>query len=97
MVLLALITALAWGASDFLGGAGRRDTPVFVVVAISQLISLVLLAPVLIAHWVAPPADPRLLFACLAGLGVTVELRLIYLAISRGDALNARLAVNGSQ
>jgi drug/metabolite transporter (DMT)-like permease len=55
-------------------------------VAISQLISLVLLAPVLIVHGVAPLADPRLLFACLAGLGVTVELRLVYLAISRGDA-----------
>ncbi len=85
MVLLAVITALAWGASDFLGGAARRDTPVFVVVAISQLISLILLAPVLIVHG-APPANPRLLFACLAGLGVTVELRLVYLAISRGDA-----------
>lgn len=85
MVLLAVIAALSWGAADFFGGAWQRGTPVFVVVAASQLISLLLLAPILIVHG-PPPADPRLLFACVAGAGVTVELRLIYLAISRGDA-----------
>jgi drug/metabolite transporter (DMT)-like permease len=83
---LAVITALFWGASDFFGGLWRRDTPVFVVVAVSQLIGLALLAPIMIARGVAPPADPRVLLACLAGLGVTLELRLVYLAISRGDA-----------
>jgi drug/metabolite transporter (DMT)-like permease len=85
-MVYAVVTAISWGASDFFGGAWRRDTPVFVVVAVSQLIALVLLAPVLIIHGVALPENPRLLYACLAGLGVTVELRLIYLAISGGDA-----------
>jgi drug/metabolite transporter (DMT)-like permease len=83
---LSAVSALSWGAADFLGGAWRRGTPVFVVVAVSQLIGLVVLAPILIVHGVAPPADPRLLLAGLSGLGVTLELGLIYFAISRGDA-----------
>lgn len=86
VILLAVITAIAWGAADFFGGALRRGTPVFVVLAVSQLIGLGLLAPVLIARGVPPPGDPRLLFACVAGLGVTLELRLVYFAISQGDA-----------
>jgi drug/metabolite transporter (DMT)-like permease len=85
-VLLAAVTAIGWGASDFLGGdATRPDTPVFVVVAISGLLGVAVLAPVLIARGL-PPANPRLLFAALAGVAVTVELGLIYRAISRGDA-----------
>lgn len=85
-MVLAMITAISWGAADFFGGTFPRDVPVFVVVAASQLISLVLLVPVLIVHGTAPPADPRLLLACLAGLAVTVELRLVYTALGRGEA-----------
>jgi drug/metabolite transporter (DMT)-like permease len=83
---LALLASFGWGAGDFFGGASRRQTPVFVVLAVSQAIGLALLVPVMIAHGAAPPGDPRLLFAGLAGLGVTVELRLVYLALSEGDA-----------
>ncbi len=86
-VLLAVTASLGWSAADFFGGAGRRRTPVFVVLAISQLIGLGVMVPVLVARGVPLPADPRLLFACLAGLGVTLELRLVYLALSEGDAL----------
>ncbi|MBV8735042.1 MAG: EamA family transporter [Solirubrobacterales bacterium] len=87
VVLLAVMAAAGWGASDFFGGdASRRRTPVFVVVAVSELLGLALLVPVLLARGVAPPANPRLLLAAAAGIAVTVELSLIYLALSRGDA-----------
>jgi drug/metabolite transporter (DMT)-like permease len=86
-VLLAVAAAAGWGASDFFGGdATRRRTPVLVVIAVSELLGLALLAPVLIARGAAPPAEPRLLLAALAGLAVTIELSLVYLALSRGDA-----------
>jgi drug/metabolite transporter (DMT)-like permease len=86
-VLLAAVAAIGWGASDFFGGdASRRDTPVFVVVAIAELLGLVVVVPVLVARGTPPPDSPRLLFAALAGLAVTCELGLIYRAISRGDA-----------
>jgi drug/metabolite transporter (DMT)-like permease len=86
-ILLAAIAAVGWGASDYFGGdASRREVPVFVIVAIAELIGVVLLLPALIARGAPPPADPRLLVAALAGLSVTVELSLIYRALGRGEA-----------
>jgi drug/metabolite transporter (DMT)-like permease len=85
MILLAVGAAVGWGAADFFGGAFRRQTPVFVIVAVSELIGLVMLVPVLIARGIPLPDNPRLLLSCVAGLGVTVELGLIYVALSRGE------------
>jgi drug/metabolite transporter (DMT)-like permease len=86
-VLLAMAAATGWGSADFFGGdvSGGR-TPVLIVIAVSELLGLALLAPFLIARGIAFPADPRLLLAAVAGVAVTVELSLIYLALSRGDA-----------
>jgi drug/metabolite transporter (DMT)-like permease len=86
MIMLAVSAAIGWGAADFFGGFARRETPVFVLLMSSQLIGLVVLVPVLVAHDVPLPSDPRLLLACLAGIGVTLELRFVYFAISRGEA-----------
>lgn len=67
-VLLAIVAAVGWGASDYFGGdASRRDTSVFVVLAINEAMGLLLLVPLLAARGGAPPANPRLLFAALAG------------------------------
>lgn len=86
-VLLAVTAAAGWGAADFFGGdVSRRRTSVFVVIALSELLGLALVAPVLLWRGVPPPADPRLLLAAAAGIAVTAELSLIYLALSRGDA-----------
>jgi drug/metabolite transporter (DMT)-like permease len=83
---LAAVAAIGWGATDFLGGAAQdRRTPVFSVVAVGELLGVALLVPVLAARGL-PPADPRLLLACVAGLGVTLELSLIYEALSAGAA-----------
>jgi drug/metabolite transporter (DMT)-like permease len=86
-IALAVVAAVGWGASDFFGGhASRRQVPVFVVVATAELLGVVLLVPVLLARGTPPPLDPRLLLAALAGMAVTVELSLIYRALSRGEA-----------
>lgn len=84
-ILLAAGAAMAWGAADYFGGASRGRTPVFVVVAVSELLGLCLLIPVLVARGVPLPSSPRLLLAVVAGAGVTIELSLIYLALSRGE------------
>lgn len=86
IIVLAIAAAVAWGVADFCGGASRRRTPVFVVLAISQLLGLLLIVPVLAIHGAPLPRNPRILLACVSGLGVTLELRLVYFAISRGDA-----------
>jgi len=83
---LAAVAALGWGAADFLGGVAQdRRTPVFSVVALAELMGAGLLVPVVALRGL-PPADPRLLLACVAGLGVTLELSLIYAALSAGAA-----------
>lgn len=86
-VLLAVAAAVGWGASDFFGGdASRHDTPVLVVVALAQLIGMALLAPIMLLRGAPPPIDPRLLLAALAGVAVTCELSLTYMALGRGAA-----------
>lgn len=86
-VVLAIVAAVGWGASDYFGGAAsRRDTSVLAVLAISESLGVLLLVPLLVARGDPPPADPRLLLAVLAGAAVTVELSLIYRALSQGLA-----------
>jgi drug/metabolite transporter (DMT)-like permease len=86
-ILLAAGAAIGWGASDFFGGdASRRDTPVFVVVAVTELLGTLAVVPLLAASGTPLPDSPRLLFAVLAGLATTCELGLIYRALSLGDA-----------
>ena len=84
-IWLAATAALAWGAADYFGGASRGRTSVLVVVAVSELLGLCLLVPVLVVRGVPLPATPRLLLAAVAGVGVTIELGIIYLALSRGE------------
>ena len=84
-IWLAALAAMTWGAADYLGGASTGRTPVLVVVALSESLGLCLLIPVLVARGVPPPDSPRLLLAAVAGAGVTVELGLIYLALSQGE------------
>ena len=86
-IALALVAAVGWGASDYFGGdASRREVPVFVVVAIAELLGVLALVPLLVARGTPPPASPRLLLAALAGVAVTIELSLIYRALGRGEA-----------
>ncbi len=85
-ILLSVGAAVGWGAADFFGGTSRRETSVFVIVAVSELLGLVLLVPVLAARGIPLPDNPRLLLASVAGVGVTLELGIIYAALSRGEA-----------
>ena len=84
-IWLGALAAVGWGAADYFGGASGGRTPVFVVVAVSELLGLGLLIPVLVARGVPPPPAVPLLLAAVAGAAVTLELGLIYLALSRGE------------
>jgi drug/metabolite transporter (DMT)-like permease len=86
-VLLAAGAAAGWGASDYFGGDVSRSVhSVFAVVAVAELLGVVLLIPVLVAHAAWPPVRLSLLLAVAAGLAVTIELGLIYRALGRGQA-----------
>jgi drug/metabolite transporter (DMT)-like permease len=84
-IWLAACAAVAWGAADYFGGASRGRTPVLVIVAVSESLGLCALIPVLVARGVPLPTSPRLFLAAIAGAAVTIELGLIYLALSRGE------------
>ena len=56
-VVLALGSAVVYGAADFLGGLASRQTSVFGVVALSQLVGLVALLALL--PWLGGPVGPR--------------------------------------
>jgi drug/metabolite transporter (DMT)-like permease len=83
-IVLALAASVGWGAADFFGGAASRRTSVFVIVAVTEAVGLVAITPVLIVRGAPSGLDPGLLLAAVAGLGVTIELSLIYVALSRG-------------
>jgi drug/metabolite transporter (DMT)-like permease len=84
-LVLALTASVGWGSADFFGGAASRERSVFVVVAVTEAVGLVAITPVLIVRGVPSVWHPGLLLAAVAGLGVTLELSLIYVALSRGQ------------
>lgn len=100
MIALAALAAIGWGASDFFGGVARGRVLVFSILVVTQLIGAAIIVPALIATG-APPWNTHLLWACAAGVAVTIELGIIYYALSVGaafitapvGALGAALAV----
>jgi uncharacterized membrane protein len=82
-VLLALTSALVYGAADFCGGLAARRATAFAVVALSQLAGLValgLLLPVLGGD----PAGADLAWGAAAGLAGATGLVLFYRALAEG-------------
>ncbi len=80
-VLLALLSSVLWGTSDFLGGTAARRLHAVVVVGASQAIALVALVPLVLLlgdrplHLWAGPA---------AGLAGLVGLGAFYAALAQG-------------
>ena len=80
-LLLALMSSLLWGGSDYLGGAATRRLPAVVVVAASQAAALVALVPLAIVLGARPD---ELLPAVGAGLAGLVGLAAFYAALAAG-------------
>ncbi len=82
-VVLALSSAVVYGASDFLGGFASRRATVFGVVALSQLAGLVALLTLL--PWLGGPVTRADLgWAAAAGLVGATGLVIFFGALSRG-------------
>lgn len=85
MIVLAALSAVGWGAADFLGGLARGRVLVFSILAVSELLGGLMIIPALAGAGL-PQWNGHLLLACVAGVGVTVELGVIYYALSVGAA-----------
>ena len=82
-VLLALASAVVYGAADFCGGLAARRATAFAVVALSQLVGLAALAPLL--PWLGgDPAGTDLAWGAAAGLAGATGLVLFYRALAAG-------------
>jgi len=83
--LLALASALLYGAADFTGGLATRRTGVLPVLVVSQLSGLVLLLLLLPLLPAASPSRADLLWGLSAALSGSVGVALLYhgLAIGR--------------
>ena len=82
-VVLALASAVVYGAADFLGGLASRKASVFGVVALSQLVGLVALLALL--PWLGGPVDAAdLAWGAAAGLAGATGLVVFFRALARG-------------
>jgi drug/metabolite transporter (DMT)-like permease len=82
-VVLALSSAVVYGAADFLGGLASRRTSVFGVVAFSQIIGLAALLVLL--PWLGGPVDAAdLWWGAAAGLAGAAGLVVFFRTLARG-------------
>ena len=82
-VVLALASAVVYGASDFLGGLASRKTSVFGVVALSQLSGLIALLALL--PWLGGPVGAAdLAWGGAAGLAGAAGLVVFFRALAGG-------------
>lgn len=82
-VVLALCSAVVYGASDFLGGLASRRTSVFGVVALSQVVGLAAL--LLLLPWLGGPVDAADLgWGAAAGLAGAAGLVVFFRTLAGG-------------
>src|SRR3954471_16888229 len=82
-VVLALASALVYGAADFCGGMASRRATAFVVVALSQAAGLVALLAVLPVVG-GSPTGADLAWGAAAGIAGSSGLVLFYRALAAG-------------
>jgi drug/metabolite transporter (DMT)-like permease len=82
--LLALGSALLYGAADFTGGLATRRAGTIPVVILSQASGLILLALILPLLPAASPSRADLLWGALAGLTGGIGVALLYRALAIG-------------
>src|SRR5215203_3069283 len=81
--LLALASALFYGAADFMGGLTSRRAGAIPVVVISQFSGMLLLALLLPVLPAASPSREDLLWGAAAGLTGGVGVALLYRALTQ--------------
>ena len=83
-IVLALASAVVYGASDFLGGLATRRSSAFSVVVWSQLAGLVMLGVAAGVMGTPVPARADLAWGALAGVGGGVGVVLLYRGLAIG-------------
>jgi len=91
---LGLLSASAWGGSDFLGGVGARRAPALLVVGSGQIFTMILLLAVCLRLRIPLPAHFYMLCALAGGFEGSLSLVLFYRALAMG-AMGLTAALTG--
>lgn len=83
-IVLGLVVAVVYGAADFLGGRTSRGNHPTVVVALSQVASLVPLGVLLVVDGTPLARSRELAFGASSGLVGLLGVVLLYRGLSRG-------------
>jgi drug/metabolite transporter (DMT)-like permease len=83
-LLLGLLTAIDFGAADFLGGHAARRSPAGSVVATAQVISLMAALVLLVIFWTEPPDGKDFVLSIIAGAINMVSLGALFHALAMG-------------
>ncbi len=81
---LALLSAVFYGAGDFVGGLTSRRASAIVILVVSQFAGLVVLLPLLPFFGGADLTEADLLWSALAGLAGGIGVALLYRALAVG-------------
>jgi drug/metabolite transporter (DMT)-like permease len=97
-VLLALASAITYGAADFLGGLASKRNPVFQVTFLSQVIGSVLFALVVVAFESKEPTAIAFAWGAAAGIAGSTGVTFLYrgLAIGRMSVVAPITAVEAA-
>lgn len=83
-ILLALLTAFAYGGGDYVAGLAARHAPALAVVLYAKLIGAVVLGAIALAVG-APPASGSVAWSLVAGLSLGLGSFLYFRALAGGD------------
>jgi drug/metabolite transporter (DMT)-like permease len=84
-ILLALISAIAYGVSDFLGGRAARRRPAVAVAFAAELVLLAVCLPAVPLIENEPPTTPAIVAGIIGGVSGSVAIVGLYRALSGGN------------
>jgi len=91
---ISLLSAAAWGGSDFAGGWGARRSSTLLVTAAGQIVSLAALLGICLVLHLTVPARSFLVYGAIGGFEGAIALAIFYRALAMG-AMGLTAALTG--
>jgi drug/metabolite transporter (DMT)-like permease len=85
LIVYGLASAASWGAGDFSGGLATKQTSVYRVILISQIVGVTLLLAFAMLVAENLPSFDNLLLGALAGISATLGLVALYRGLAHGQ------------
>ncbi|AGB49391.1 putative glucose uptake permease [Methanomethylovorans hollandica DSM 15978] len=83
-ILIGLVSALSWGAGDFIGGFATRRTSAYSVVLVTQIIGIIIFPILAFVFSESIPPLNNLLWGAFAGFFGAAGLIALYMGLAKG-------------